>query len=335
MALVTEEESPLFYQIDSSSSGHRLGRISLWAQSKAGKYVFLPASHPRSLNMTEKQILSARKSIHSSPHIHQDWVCQQGRISLAGTLLDVLVVRKRNFDTKRWTLVALGSGQFYETKFLFGEDLRNLLNLLDTHAVLFNYPGVGLSQGFPIKQAMVDAHLAMISLVEDQNRGLGAEEIIFYGHSIGGGVQAEALLHHTFLPHIAYVAVKSRTFSSLSEVAADKTRKHWLKKMLAKQTVRSLDWEMRTARSSLLLSIPEIVLQTAFVRQYQELDSLEKIADDNVISPQVSLAWSLLQAPKSRRKSKILVGVPENHNGDFTDEATLALLIQNSLGKAL
>ena len=88
------------------------------------------------------------------------------------------------------------------------------------NAIVFNYPGVGASSGLPNRQAMAKTYRAMLNFLEDRTNGIGATEIIGYGHSIGGGVQGDALKTHELKKDVKYVFVKSRTFSDLSTTAS-------------------------------------------------------------------------------------------------------------------
>ena len=66
---------------------------------------------------------------------------------------------------------------------------------------------------------MTKTYRAMLTFLEE----LGAEEIIGYGRSMGGGVQGEGLKEHTLKEGIRCLFIQERTFSKLSEAAADIT----------------------------------------------------------------------------------------------------------------
>jgi Chlamydia CHLPS protein (DUF818) len=148
------------------------------------------------------------------------WLYKRFSIDVNGQKIDVMITGKEStLNNGRWLLASCGNGELYEDT-LCSHEFKHILSSVNSNAIVFNYPGVG-SNGLPNKKAMVNAYRAMLAFLEDKNKGLGAKEIIGYGHSIGGGIQGEALKEHKFNPNINYVFSKSRTFSNLSTVVAD------------------------------------------------------------------------------------------------------------------
>jgi hypothetical protein len=158
--------------------------------------------------------------------------------------------------------------------------------------------------------------------LEDQNNGIGAKEIIGYGHSIGSGVQSDALKTHELKKDIKYVFVKSRTFSDLSTVASTLASKPlgFLVKMLG--------WNMDCVESSKNLQAPEIIMQTANVKKYEELKDSSKIINDGIITANASLAKALLEDNQYPRKNKVFIGMRETHNAGLKDPSFLAQKIE-------
>ncbi len=108
--------------------------------------------------------------------------------------------------------------------FLQDRGVRFVFEALNSNVLLYNYPGVGNSGGWPSAWGMIEAQHAMKAFLADAEHGLNANEVVVWGHSIGAGVQGDALnvqdppvREHPEL--VRYVFVKSRTFDSLSNAA--------------------------------------------------------------------------------------------------------------------
>lgn len=84
---------------------------------------------------------------------------------------------------------------------------------LDRSIFIFDYPGYGKSEGRPNERKCYAAAETAYRWLTD-NRGLSAEQITFYGESLGGGVAVELATKH---PHHSLVLMK--TFTSMPAVA--------------------------------------------------------------------------------------------------------------------
>jgi len=237
-------------------------------------------------------------------------------IEFDGYTIDAMMFgRPEKLENERWTLISGGNGEFYEVlKFDFiQQDLINFLDHLDSNAILFNYPGVGASSGFPDQDIMVKAYVALLEVLEDD---IQAKTIFGYGHSIGAGVQAEALSQHEFKDNIRYLFMKSRTFADFAETVGD---------VLFSPLdflIRFVRWNFETLKSSAELKYPELIFQTVKSHFYQDLSKyINDIISDPLISPPVSLAYQLL-SQSSYWKYKFFMGIPEKHNDGFPKNTT-------------
>ncbi|MBI3901060.1 MAG: hypothetical protein HY324_02790, partial [Chlamydiia bacterium] len=226
----------------------------------------------------------------------------------------------------RWVLASNGNGEFYEDTVAYNDHFKRILTEIDGSAIVFNYPGVGASSGLPNRQAMTKAYRAMLSFLEDQDKGIGAREIIGYGHSIGGGIQGDALKVHALKENVKYVFVKSRTFSTIASVLNFKP---------LECLVELLGWNIDPITSSKTLQAPEIILQTARVNQYEELQESSKIIGDGIIPANGSLAKALLDDPNCPKQNKLFIGMKERHNGQLLDPSFLAKKIKAFLKSPL
>ena len=146
------------------------------------------------------------------------------------------------------------------------EELDTPVDLLrQQNYLFFNYTGVGASKGLPSKTQIVNSYNAMLHFLEDAKKGIGAKEIICWGRSIGGAIQAEALKDHAFQNQIKYSTVSDRTFSRLSDVA-------WYTKIL-----KLMGWEFNCSAASEKLEElgkEEIILQTAHQRPFDLIETV-------------------------------------------------------------
>ncbi len=283
----------------------------------AGKVALLPASTPRLMKYPENHANDSRSSIV----LDGEWKYKRIIVEVDGYKIDAMIVGKAStLNNGRWVLASNGNAEFYEDKLLYSWDFKKVLSEVNGNAIVFNYPGVGASTGLPNRKAMAKAYRAMLNLLEDQKNGIGAKEIIGYGHSIGGGVQGDALKNHELKKNIKYVFVKSRTFSDLSTTASILTCKP------LGFLVKIIGWNINSVESSKKLKAPEIIMQTAKVDRYEELNDHLKIVDDGIISANASLAKELLKDGKY--PNKVFIGIKERHNSQLKDTLFLVKKIE-------
>lgn len=287
-------------------------------QAMAGKGFILPASR----RTPEISVIERKKIV-----IEGEWKYKRLTIEVDGYKVDAMIVGKAStLNNGRWLLDSNGNNGHYEDKLANCYDFKKILSGLHGNGIVFNYPGVGASTGLPNKQAMEKAYRAMLNFLEDSKNGIGAKEIIGYGHSIGGGVQGEALKNHPLKKGIKYVFVKRQTFSDLSTVASMLTNK------ILGFLVKPLGWNLDSVQSSKKLQAPEIILQTAFVKKNEDIsNSPEKIINDGVIPANASLAKVLLQDKNCPKKNKLFIGIPEGHNSPLSNPSYLVEKIEEQL----
>lgn len=245
---------------------------------------------------------------------NEGWVYKRISIQMDSCKIDAMIVGKKNkdspcsFDSKKWVLSSLGNKGSYEYE-VQQDRYKKILADLNANGIVFNYPGVGSSEGVPNRETLSKAYRAVLSLLEDDINGIGAEEIIGYGYSLGGGIQGDALKTHQLKLNKKYTFIKDRTFSNLAkEAALLKNSK------LAGITTKVLGWNISSVGSSKNLQAPEIILQSADVEAPHILENRERIKDDKIIFKKSSLANKLMKEPVS---NKIFYGIPGDHNTLF------------------
>ena len=99
----------------------------------------------------------------------------------------------------------------------------NWFRWLGLDVLLVEYRGYGLSEGdFPTEASLYeDAEAALAYLTEV--RGIPAEEIVLYGHSLGGAIAINLATHH---PDLAGLIVHN-SFTSMAEMVAFSNLAHW------------------------------------------------------------------------------------------------------------
>lgn len=292
----------------------------------AGKTAILPASTPSIMGRKPNYANDLRLAILAQS-LEKRLVNKRITIEVDGCMVDAMIVGKDSTLTNgRWMLASNGNAQFYEES-LLREDFTEILSELKGNAIIFNYPGVGASSGSPNRYAMAKTYRAILNFLEDEKNGIGAKEIIGYGHSIGGGVQGDALRDHVLKKDVKYVFVKSRTFSNLSKEASS---------IIFRPIgflVKLLGWNMDSVESSKKLQAPEIILQTAAVDTWKEIEDSSKIISDGVITKEASLAKALLDDPTCPKNNKLFFGIPEKHNDELRSVSFLAHKIDELLKK--
>lgn len=294
--------------------------------------LILPSAYPSYMNLPTHIAQQLRQQIN--PHTGE-WRYKRLTIEVDGYFIDAAIMGRvkadgsSTFDNKRWVLKSEGNGEFYEGNLVpTNGHFRDLLTELDANAIVFNYAGVGASSGMASKNGMVKAYQAVLRFLEDQEKGIGAKQIIGWGHSIGGGVQGDVLKSHRLQEGIKYVFAKSRTFSSLSAEAA-----YLFKSRFIGFLVRLYRWNLDSVESSKRLACPEIIIQTAAVNTYTDLHRTPsaRVIRDGVIGAECSLAQVLLNDSACPKERKYFLGVPEKHNDSLTRLDFIAQKIKDFL----
>lgn len=247
------------------------------------------------------------------------WKYKRFTVEVDGCKIDAIMMGKnKTLKNRRWVLYSGGNGGLYEYK-LNDLNFKQMLNKIESNAILFNYPGAGVNSGIPNRGTMAKAYRAMLHLLENEKNGIGAKQIIGYGFSIGGGVQGEALAVHELKKNVKYVFIKDRTFSDLK-----KTVSCLIFRILG-LLVKGLGWNIDTFSSSKKLDAPEIIIQKAKVANTQVIHDPALILGDGIIAADASLAKAMLSDPQCPKKDKVFIGIKANHNNSFDQK----LLINN------
>jgi hypothetical protein len=217
---------------------------------------------------------------------------------------------------KKWVLASLGNSAFYEYEISNPKnEIRQFCDSTGSNALFFNYPEVGDSKGKITRHSLKDSYKAALAFLEDKRTGIGADTIIGYGFSIGGGVQGIALLEHTLKDDIRYLFIKKQTFSNLDQTAFDLTDKFapaFARPFVSPVSMNYLEIGMDNFSSCLHVSAPQIILQRSIKPALCVLRHAEEVKDDGIITAESSLALALLQDPKNT-ENKLILGVPEDH----------------------
>ncbi|MGL4539654.1 MAG: CPn0927/CPn0928 family alpha/beta hydrolase fold protein [Candidatus Rhabdochlamydia sp.] len=261
--------------------------------------LILPAT-----GLMQKDLNETRSEIS----LRGQWKYKRITIEVDNYKIDSVIVGKPStLDNGRWLLASNGNCESYEQKLLTNDEFKQILHKCNSNALVFNYPGVGSSSGPIGKKAMVKAYRAMLTFLEDKEKGIEAKGIIGYGLSIGGGIQGEALKMHPLKKDIKYVFIKDRTFSTLSQLVS------LMMGRFLGFAVKCLGWEMDSVTSSKKLQAPEIILQTTKRASFHQLKSIDDLREsDDIIEKEGSLAFELLKG--GTHENKHYLGITSKHN---------------------
>ncbi len=268
-------------------------------------------------NMFIMAMLQAGRTITDS-----NWKYKRISIDVDGMTIDaMLIVRNSTAENGKWILLSDGNGQIYESHKPYFSDAKQLAFSLDANVLVFNYPGVGASQGTPLPETIAKTYKAMLRFLEDKGAGIGAKTIIGHGFSLGGAAQALGLDSHTLDPDINYVFVKDRTFSTLSKAATD-VMGPWAGKL-----VEFLGWNMDTETASKKLKAHELILQsTEKIGQHGKI----RVRNDGAITARASLAEAFCNQREFDRfkKTKRLISLSNKSHNDFLNREELLMITQ-------
>ncbi|MGL5264272.1 MAG: CPn0927/CPn0928 family alpha/beta hydrolase fold protein [Candidatus Rhabdochlamydia sp.] len=257
-----------------------------------------------------KQIIPASSSPSLSiSEIEPGFNLKKLIIKMDGHQIDGCIVTKTSSKKDRWLLYSQGRYGTYEREIeCFSSNFKKLLNGLDANGIIFNYPRTHN------KKTVVKSYQAMLSFLEDKEKGMGAKEIIGHGFSLGGGIQGEALKTHPLKKDVKYVFIKDRTFSSLSQLVS------LIMGRILGLSVKCLGWDMDSATSSKTLKVPEIILQKTKKENFHELENVHDLSKVDYIHKKGSLAFELLQG--GFQKNKHFLGITSFHDSSL-DKTTI------------
>jgi len=291
---------------------------------KVGQAVFLPASQLEFAELLD--IDQKRKEFDIQDKYNKEkFRYKRFSIQVDGNVIDAaLIGTEKTLSNGKWLLAANGNAQYYEEHLdLSNSDVKCILATTKANAIVFNYAGVGLSEGIPNSEMMSKVYRAFLNFLEDEN-GLKAKQIIAYGHSIGGAVVANAMKDHLIQKTennertTPTVVVISRAFSSVFVTAQNLLEKKDFKSRsmgyLMGCATQLVGWNMQTAKDLENANIPQIIIQTANVSQLCQITDKELIVHDGVISEESSLAMELIKQPAISNIKRTFIGIQESHN---------------------
>lgn len=180
-----------------------------------------------------------------------------------GTIMGTVnALRARN----RWCLISnpnIANRSILSTFAL--DSLKTLLYDHSVNLIFYDYLGSGESEDILNPQQMIKTHLCWLQFIESIEE---VNELIQFGFSIGGGVQAEAFLQHERREHISYLLIKDRTFSRLDKVVGG----------IANPLMKAFDWSFSPADAAIASEVEQI-----FEIVLQVTDENGEIVDDGRI----------------------------------------------------
>ncbi|KAG5492701.1 hypothetical protein JKF63_01281 [Porcisia hertigi] len=132
--------------------------------------------------------------------------------SLDGKLELQTVVVKQGYETSRWVIYCGGNAEFLENSL---SDINVISDTLSAHAILYNPRGIGYSTGYVSQLSDLVEDAAAVARAYIERDKIDEEHLLFFGHSIGGGVAAQVVAE--CFPRAPLVV--DRSFSSMSDAA--------------------------------------------------------------------------------------------------------------------
>ncbi len=267
------------------------------------------------------RIIKGREQIYQRLQENSNqWVGKRVSILCNGSKIDAYILGKKDtISNGRWTLFSNGHGGLAEEAALWEWEHAQKIQ---SNMIIYNYPGVGCSEGPRARNRMVASYEAIMCFLEDREKGIGAKEIIGWGTSMGGGVQGHARKRHEYKKDVRYAFVDNQTYRTVADAVGSMKSEHFGK------LVKPLGWQL-SSKSSEKLNHPQIVVQRA-TKLHPE--AKEDILHDGLFTPEGSLAGHLL-AKNSHWPRKKIVGITAHHCGKFSDEELKE--IHQAVAKAL
>jgi hypothetical protein len=249
--------------------------------------------------------------------------CRRLTLHKSGIDYDAFAIQHDDIKDN-WAIVAGGNGWIGENC-LVNCDI--MFRSFGFNLLFINGPGVGCSSGFPTSYSVGAGHEAGLQFLEKEVK---AKNILIYGTSLGGGMQAEAIRQHAdFKKDIRYVVWIDRSFDRLSNAA-----RHMVTR-LAKPVFFLLGIELdgiAAAKTLQKLQITQIVTQNNRSSPQNYILPLDgsKIngkGTDGVIPNRASLYLGLGEAGfKSSAQIHCFGSSTLDHNGNYFPEAMKQLI---------
>ena len=267
----------------------------------------------------EKAIRSMEiEELKAPSFLHRGWIAQEIQLEVDGLLLDIQLLTNPQHLTNRWMLYSGGNAECIEMHLPQNKVTTRCSTVLDNaqslrcQVALFNYPGVGKSAGQLNRPSMVRSYRAVLRYLESRLNELEGAQIIGYGWSMGGAVQAEAFDDYKLNSSIGYALVKDRTFSQLAPVAHD------LVGPLSSWLLQLVGWNFCSDAKVMKSKLPEFILQTT---------------EDEIIPTSYSLARAVESHPDRESWKGRIVWTQDSHFGRLDKEQKDLLVnwIENKL----
>lgn len=145
----------------------------------------------------------------------QGYECRRVALNISGISYDAFVIQHEKIkDNGQWVMIAGGNGDIGERSI---DEYVKKFEETDLNILYVNGPGVGRSSGLPTSYSLRAGQEAGLQFLE---KVVKATKVLLYGHSLGGGIQAEVIQHHRFVKEIDYMVWSDRSFDNVSHAAS-------------------------------------------------------------------------------------------------------------------
>lgn len=250
-------------------------------------------------------------------------------VNVNGQPVDAAIMGSpKTLTNKRWILFSTGISGCYEST-LVDRRIQLLCQFTNSNILAYNYPCSGANDGLPNRQACIDTHQAMFSILQDSQKGIDAEEIIDYSVSFGGGIQGQSL-ETLQLDERKYIFIKEYSFSSMFEAIKGHQMMNCCLRICGAVIAWLSGWNLSTLKSSLALKHPEIIIQRMDPERFNESGAstpVKALASDGTLAAESTHAHSLLtnQPEEGFKCSKFLIGSTVLHGDLMSSQVLLSL----------
>jgi hypothetical protein len=203
--------------------------------------------------------------------VDSEWKYKRITVEVDGNKVDAMIMgRASTLGNRRWVVSPV-------LTIIDRSDLKEFLNEIQGNAIVFQ-PSLNPMIATKIQQVI-------LKFLEDQERGLGAKEVIAFHHWVP---------HETLNPKIKYVFVQRYTLN---------VPEFW-KKFLNYPGIHSKELSKK-------LQASEIMIHPADVEKTEEIHDSSKLRD-GVFRAKNSLAKALLDDKECPKDNKVFIGVPKD-----------------------
>lgn len=255
----------------------------------------------------------------------RSWIGKRQCLHSGAQKIDTFIIGTREtINNGRWIVFSNGSlpsgyreclrhslsdsNQGYRLSSESSFGLLDLADSLEANIICYDYPFYGDSSGFisSLIDSTAKSHKLVLDFTENQERGLGAKQIISFGYSLGGMIQLKSLVDRPISANTSYVVLSSRVPSSLTDVFSCRYGRgscYPIIRLCVKIILWLFRMESDAVKNATLIQYPHIIYGT-----YDPNFDDARCYGDNAIHGQAALGYRLSYDGNSDTAPRIFIG---------------------------